>query len=177
MREGVFKTPSLFYTFKNMKYFSTHLFLLILLLAGCRATPEEFTLVYSMESMSNYKMSIEIDKDKNYSIRKQNIFFDSYARKERINTSEGKMTDEEYAILTKLIARSRLFRMKDAYGFGQEIDPDNPFDGLIYQLTYTKGKKTKYISIRTNPKDSFPEPFRQLIRFLSNYISKNSPVG
>ena len=157
-----------------MKYFSTFLFFLLLLQYGCTTPPEDFSLIYTMESVGNYKISIEIDKDKNFTVRQQNVFFDTFAGEERINTSEGKMTDEEHAGLTELIFQSRLFRMKDDYGFGQDVDLDDPPGGLIYQISYTEGKKSKYISIRSNRNDTFPETFLQLLRFLSNYASKKS---
>jgi len=156
-----------------MKYFLAFPFFLMLLLAGCHSKPEDFSLVYTMESVNNYRISIEIDKDKKFTVRQQNIFFDTFAGKDQINTSEGQMTGEEHAALTELIYRSRLFKMKDAYGFKQNVDPDDPLGGFIYQLTYTEGKKTKYISIRTNKTDRFPEPFLQLISFLNKYISNN----
>jgi len=150
--------------------------LLMFLFSGCNRQPEQFALTYTMESAENYKMSIEIDKDRRYLIRQQNIFFDKYAGIERINTSEGQMTDEEYDQLSELVSVSRLFKMKDAYGFKQESDPDNPFDGFIYQIIFTEGKKTKYISIRDNPTNRFPDTFLQLLRFLSNYMSDHSSL-
>jgi len=157
-----------------MKYFAIPALLLILLLAGCQTKPEEFTLVYTMESVGNYKISIEIGKDKSYYIRQQNIFFDTFAGKERINSSQGKMTDEEFDQLSELVAGSRLFKMKDEYGFSQVDNPDNPYNGLVYQLIYTKGRKTKYISIRDNESELYPDIFLQLLRFLSNYVSEHS---
>ena len=175
MREGIRERYPLSFIHKTMKYISTLLPFLILLFSGCHSKPEEFTLIYTMESTGNYKISIEIDKDKNFTVRQQNIFFDNLAGKEQINTAEGKMIDEDHAELTELIYRSRLFNMEDAYGFKQNVDLDDPFGGFIYQLTYTEGKKTKYISIRTNETDRFPEPFLQLINFLSNYMSKHAP--
>lgn len=158
-----------------MKYFSTPALFLLLLLAGCHTKPKEFTLSYIVESIGIYKFSIEIDKDKNYRIQQQNIFFDAIAKKEQINTSQGQMTDEEYDQLSKLIAGNRLFKMKDTYGFDQETDSDDPLNNLVYQLIYTEGEKTKYISIRSNPTDRYPEVFLQLIRFLGTYISAHSP--
>jgi len=158
-----------------MKYFATPALLLMLLLAGCSTEPEEFTLIYTMESAQNYKISIEIGKDKSYQIRQQNLFFDSHAGKAQINTSDGQMSDEDHALLTELVAGSRLFRMKNEYGFEQKPNPNNPLEGLIYQLTYTQGKKTKYISVRVDPSHRYPDNFLQLLRFLSNYTSQNAP--
>ena len=157
-----------------MKYFSTLLSFVILLFSGCHTKPKGFSLIYTMESVGNYKISIEIDKDKNFTVRQQNKFFDNLAGKERINTSEGLMTGAEHAELTELITQSRLFKMKDTYGFDQDVDLDDPLGGLIYQLTFSEGKKTKYISIRTNQNDKFPQPFLDLISFLNSFISKNA---
>lgn len=144
----------------------------MLLPAGCNTKPEEFTsLSFTMETVGIYKSSIEISKDKSYQIKQQNIFFDYYAGKERINTSQGYLSDEEFAELSELIIRSRLFKMKDAYGFDQEADTNNPISDVIYQLTYTEGKKIKYISIRDNPGNRYSENFLQLLRFLNRYMS------
>jgi len=157
-----------------MKYLSTASLLLLFLLSGCHSKPEEYILVFTIESVNNYKVSIDIEKDKSYQIRKQNIFLDMHARKEQIQTSNSVFSEDEYAELSELVAGSRLFKMKDAYGFEQEPNPDNPLDDLIYQLTYTEGRKTKYISIRTNSTDRFPDTFLKLLRFLSQYISTHS---
>lgn len=158
-----------------MKYFSTPALLLMLLLAGCSTKPKEFALIYTMESELNYRISLEIGKDKSYQIRQQNLFFDSHARRAQINTSEGQMTDEEYDQLSELIAGSQLFKMKNEYGFNKGANPDNPLEGLTYQITYTAGRKTKYISIRVDPNDRYPENFLQLLRFLSNFQSQHAP--
>ena len=148
----------------------------MLLFSGCQPKPKDFTaLSFNVESIGNYKFSIEIREDKSYHIRQQNIFFDTFAGREQINTAEGQMSVEEYDRLSELVARSRLFRMKDEYGFDKIPDPDNPLDGLIYQLVYTEGKKIKYISIRVISTDRYPDNFLQLLRFLSNYISEHSP--
>jgi len=158
-----------------MKYTLTSVLFLLLLLTGCQTKPKEFiTLSLSVETVGVYKFSIEINNDKSYQIRKQNIFFDKIAKEERINTSQGYLTDDEFEQLTKLIAASRLFKMKDAYGFNQGPNPDNPLEEIISQLIYTEGTKTKYISIRSNSNDRYSEKFLQLIRFLSNYISEHS---
>ena len=155
-----------------MKYIPTSVLLLILFLTGCDK-PKEFTLIFTMESVNNYKISMELDKDKNYLIRQQFIFFDTYAGRERINTSEGRMTDEDYEQLSELVSSSRLFKMKDAYGFDREADEDSQHIDVIFQLIYAEGRKIKYISIRTNPADRFPESFLQLLTFLNNYVSDN----
>jgi len=161
-----------------MKYFTTSALLLMILLTGCHSKPEDFSLTYVMESMGNYRVSIEIGKDKSFQIHQQNIFFDNIANEDRIHTSQGYLSDEEYLLLSELIGGSRLFRMKDSYGFGQEVNRSNLYGthgDFIYHLIYTEGKKTKYISIRDNPNDRYSDKFLQLLRFLSNCISTHSP--
>jgi hypothetical protein len=122
-----------------------------------------------MESIQNYKASIEISHDKSYSIQQQNIFFDTFAGKEQINTAQGKMTDEAFAELTSLLAHTPIFKMKNVYGF--EKKEGNPFDDMLYQLKYTEGNKSKTILIRPNPANSYSGQFPKLLSFMSNYIS------
>ena len=162
----------------KMKNISTLVLFLMLLLAGCSTKPKDFQLIFTIESIESYKISIEINQDKSFLIQQQNLFFDAHANKERINTSQGKMTDEEFAELQELIAESRLFKMKDAYGFNGEADGlDSLFGNLMYQIYYKEGKKAKYISIRPNPSDTYPEKFPMLLNFLNSYISgHHSPM-
>jgi hypothetical protein len=157
-----------------MKKFSALLLLLILMLAGCKSEPKDFKLSFTMESLKSYKLSIEISSDKSYSIKQENLFFDLFAKKEQINSSQGKLTDEEFKELTNLIAHARLFEMKDVYGFDKKKPAGgDAFEGFIYQMDYTEGSKSKYILIRPNPTNTYPGKFPQLMSFLSNYISKH----
>ena len=154
-----------------MKNFTIQFLFLTLLLTGCTSKPKDFALSFTLESIDVYKLSIEINPDKSYLIHQQNVYFDRFANQERINTSQGVMSDEEYAELKELIAGSRLFRMKDSYGFDKEPEVMNPFSDFIYQLRYTQGRKTKFITLRPNSNDKFPAQFNQLIQFLAQYTS------
>jgi len=158
-----------------MKTFSIQILLLALLLAGCKTNtePKNFNLVFRIESLSAYKISMEIKDDKTYSINQQNKYFDSFAGKARPNTAQGRLTDGEFAELTNLLAQSPLFKMKDNYGFDEKNSPNDPYDGLIYYLTYTEGDKTKFITIQPNGAHSYPGKFPQLIKFLSDYTSRH----
>ncbi|MCL1932534.1 MAG: hypothetical protein FWF53_01785 [Candidatus Azobacteroides sp.] len=147
------------------------LLLPILLLAGCTTNPKDFKLIFTMESINAYKLSIEISNDKSYRIRQQNLFFDAYVKKEQINSAEGKLTDEEFSELTKRITDSRLFTMKNTYGFSNKDDSKDPLESLIYQIDYTEGSKSKFILIHPNPDDAYPGNLSKLINFLSNYTS------
>ena len=158
-----------------MKTFSIPLLLWAFLLAGCQSNPKDFKLVFTIESLNAYKVSIEIDNDKSYRIQQQNLFFDAHAKKAHINKYEGKLTDEDFKELTVLINRSRLFEMKNTYGFiEQENSDDDPLDGLMFHLNYTEGSKSKYILIHPNPVDTYPKDFSDLINFLSNHTSTYS---
>ena len=158
-----------------MKKISILFLLPVLFLAGCTTTtPKDFNIVFTMESIRSYKQTIEIGSDKSYSIRQRDMYFDSYAQKSQINTAQGKLTDEEYAELTKLVADSRIFNMKDVYGF-QKTDSTTaaPFEGIMYQLKYTEGNKTKTILIRPNKDNTYPGKFPQLLQFLGAYLSEH----
>ena len=144
------------------------LLLLVLLLPGCRTEPKDFTLSFSMESIDIYKFSIEISADKSYRIQQQNLYLDT----QEIETARGLMTDEKFAELTKLIAGSRLFKLKDSYGFDKEPDELDPFSNVIYQLHYTEGRKVKNITMRPNATDLFPKKFLELIQFLIRLNAK-----
>jgi hypothetical protein len=145
---------------------------LALLLAGCKSEPKDFKIVFTMESIKNYKQSIEISSDKSYSIQQQNLFFDTFAKKAQINISQGKLTDEEFAELKKLLTGSRIFNMKDVYGFDKKDDAGaGPFGGIMYQFNYTEENKSKTILIRPSSTGTYPGKFPQLLQFLSAYIS------
>ena len=155
-----------------MKTYPFHLLFLTLLLSGCHSEPKDFTLSFTLESLEIYKLSIEINPDKSYHIQQQNLYLDTHANTQQINTSQGLMTDEEYDELKELIAGSHLFKLKDSYGFDKEPDENNPFANLTYQLTYTQGRKVKYITQRPNTTDQFPAKYIELIQFLIRYSSK-----
>jgi len=157
-----------------MKTFSVQFLFLILLLSGCTTTPKNFKLIFTMESIKVYKASIELNSDKSYQILQQNLFFDAHAGEERVNKTEGKLTDEEFDELTKRIADSRLFKMKNVYGFNKKESNNDPLEGLLYRLDYTEENKIKYILIHPNPADAYPKGVSQLINFLSNCIAEHS---
>ena len=156
-----------------MKAYSISLLFLILLFTGCKKAPENFTLVFQMDNRNVYKSSIEIDHDKSYRIQQQNLFFDAYAGKEQFNNSEGKLSDEEFRKLTKLLAGGALFKMENTYGFGKADSINNdPLDDLIYHMNYKEGDKEKYILIHPNPSTDYPKNLFLLIKFLGDFTSE-----
>jgi hypothetical protein len=150
------------------------LLFILFLLCGC--SDDSFTIAFTMESVDNYRASVIIDKDAACTVSRQNIYLDKQSDSENISVSSGQLTAEEYSQLKKLIAQSRLFSLKDAYGFDQPAAAANPLDNILYQITYTRGKNVKNISIRPAPANTFPEKFPELIRFLSNCISAKGAV-
>jgi len=156
-----------------MKIFSTSLLFLVFLITGCSTPTKDFNLVFTMESTDIYKLSIEINGNKSYRIQQENLFFDSHAKKERINRSEGELSNKEYKKLLQLISGSQLFECDNTYGFNQNNNTNNdPLKGIIYHLNYTEGNKAKYILIHPNPSNNYPSDFSLLIKFLSDFSSK-----
>lgn len=129
-----------------------------------------------MESAKIYKLTIEMNSDKSYHIKQQNLFLDAHAEKAQIHSSDGNLSDEEFNQLTGLIANSRIFHLNDTYGFKiKNVPTENPLNGTIYHLNYTEGKKEKYILIQPNPLDTYPKNAALLIQFLNNFASNHIP--
>lgn len=151
-----------------MKKLPIKILFLALLITGCGTKSDDFTLSFTMESIDTYRLSIAISQNRTYIIQQQNLLFDAFAGKEQINTSQRTLNEEEFSELKSLIAASRLFKMKDSYGFNKEPDDSDPFSDMIYQINYTENHKTKNITIRVDSKDLYPEKFLQLIQFLTS---------
>ncbi|MDR2496407.1 MAG: hypothetical protein LBD21_04690 [Tannerellaceae bacterium] len=147
------------------------LILFALTISGCRTAPTDYTIALTLESIENYKMTIEIDSRRNYTLRRQNLYFDAHADSENIKVATGQLTPDDAAALGKLLAAARLFRLADAYGFDRDTASDNPFDGIIYQITYTEKALTKSITVRLDPNLKYPTQLTALIAFLSRYAS------
>lgn len=155
-----------------MKAFSISLFFFVFLFAGCKTAPKDFTLVFKMDRPKIYKSSIEINQDKSYHIQQQNMIFDLSADKTQDNSSEGKLSDEEFSELTSLLAGGELFKMENTYGFDKDSNSDkDPLGGLIYHLNYKEGEKEKYILIHPNPSADYPKNLSKLIKFLNDFTS------
>jgi hypothetical protein len=155
-----------------MKTILLNVVFLLFLLAGCRQSElKEFEFSFTIENISSYKITLDIDYEKNYSIQEQNIFFDLQEKRENIKTHTGKLTNDEWAEFKTLISRSRLFNMKDSYGFEHNPNPSDPLSNLIYQINYTVDGKTKYISIRPNDTNKYSGNFLKFITYLNKFIS------
>ena len=97
------------------------------------------------------------------------------AKQENIQTAKGEMTDEEWKELTRLIAASHLFRMKNNYGFSEQGEsPNDPLSGILYHINYKEKHKEKYILIHPSLTNRYPRNLSQLIIFLSNFTSDHS---
>jgi hypothetical protein len=143
-----------------------------IILTGCSPTPTNYTIAFTLESIENYKMTLEIDAQRNYTLRRQNLYFDAHANRENIHVATGQLTPDDAAALDKLIAAARPFRLKDAYGFDQATDPNNPFDGILYQIIYTEKARTKSITVSINPNQQYPAKLTALLAFLGSYASE-----
>ena len=148
------------------------IFLLSLLLTGCNVKPSDYTLAFTLESISNYKLTIEIDSRKNYTLRRQNLYFDAHSNRDSVYTATGSLTPSDASTLGDLIASARLFRLNDSYGFGDDADGNNPFDDIIYQIIYTERGRTKSITARFDPNSQYPEQLMALITYLGRYASE-----
>jgi len=157
-----------------MKNFSIPFLLFVLLFAGCTTTPKDFKLAFTMESIKNYKLFVEINSDKSYHIKQQNLLFDAHAEKAHVNASDGTLSDEEFNELTGLITGKWLFKMGNTYGIKKNIDSSqDPFDGLFYHLSYTEGSKAKYILIHPTLSNDNPKKLSLLIKFFNDFSSKH----
>jgi hypothetical protein len=154
-----------------MKTILLNVVFLLFLLAGCQSELKEFEFSFTIENISSYKISLEIDHEKNYCIQEQNIFFDLQEKRENIKTRTGKLTNDELTEFKTLISRSRLFNMKNSYGFEQDSNPNDPLSNLIYQISYTVSGRTKYISIRPNETNKYSGNFLILLTCLNKFIS------
>jgi len=148
-----------------MKNFSISVALLILLFTGCKpAPPKDFKLVFTMEIVKAYKSMIEINSDRSYHI-KQGSFLAA------IKDSDGKLSDAEFKELTELLAGSWILDLKTTYGFDKKSNtPDDPYKGIIYQLDYSEGNRTKGILIHPN-KSGLPQNLTRLLKFLNKFTS------
>ncbi|MDR2533687.1 MAG: hypothetical protein LBC81_02765 [Tannerellaceae bacterium] len=146
--------------------------LLSFLLIGCSTPPTDYTLVFTLESVSNYKLTIEIDSRRNYTLRRQNLYFDAHSNSENVYTATGSLTSSDASTIEQLIASAHIFRLNDSYGFDEDASSNNPFDDILYQIIYTERRRTKNITARFDPNLQYPKQLTALITFLSLYASE-----
>ena len=158
---------------------SNRFFFLILfvLLLGCNskngendrnrlAEMEEYSYMFSMESVGNYKVDLQLNTDSTYQIEQYNYFFDRHARTNTPNIRQGKLTSEEFVKIDKLIRESDLYNMDDSYGF-----EDNSDNSIIYIIKLQEGDVPKYVSINAGSNHRFTKEFTELIEFTTEFIN------
>lgn len=144
----------------------------LLFLSGCKQTPEEFSYTFVMESAGAYKLTLTITSNKRYTIQEQYIYFEQNDKNYKSpDRKEGIMSDKELAGFGKRLKQSRLFEMKDSYGFNEE--GNRPLDDVFYHIIYRTGEKEKSISVKWNNSIRYPVPFVRLIKYTNKFISKN----
>lgn len=151
----------------------TILSLMLICLCACENKKElkDFSFTYSMESVDNYKMMVTFDSKKNYKLEEYNYFFDNFAKKKEPRIKEGTLTDKEFKQIQSLIVDSKLFEMKDSYGFEKDYNRD--LGDIMYQISFNAGGKDKYISIRSTEYQPFSTQFVGLIGYINKFINSH----
>lgn len=144
--------------------------LLLLGASGCSHVPEikKFTFRYSMESIGNYKVELQLNPDSTFMIECHNDFFDRFESKRQPLYHEGKLTGEEARAFQRLIARSHLDKMNDSYGFD---NPDNE-GSIVYMVQLEQDDKIKYVSVNGIVKQQLPRSFIHLVQYSTQFIDK-----
>lgn len=140
--------------------------LLLLPLSGCKSDYKEFSFSYSMESVSNYKVMVMFDSNKNYRLEKYNYYMDNFAKKRDPKIYEGKLTDEEFAALKPILIDCDFFTMDDSYGFDKEAGDTY----VMYQISFTADGREKFISIRGGS-HKFSSSFHELVSYINEFLN------
>jgi len=139
---------------------------------GCNNAPRQFKLQFIMETMNNYRTTLELDERGGYVITSQNFFMDRHAGKAAPETNFGELTQAETDRLKSLMQRCNLMKMDDAYGF--ETDANPVTENIIYQIIYNADGKEKMITIRYNPDIKLPVTYVALHEFFIDCLKKYS---
>jgi hypothetical protein len=143
----------------------------LMLCAGCRKNLTEFTFIYSMESVNNYKLLLTFKGDKTYKIEEYNYFLDNHAKRQAPIIRESVLTEEEYNEVVNHLSACNFFKMKDSYGFEKEADPE--LSDVMYQITFITDGKEKYISIRNSDDNLFPSSFINLLKHINTFLREH----
>ena len=140
----------------------------ILLFTMCHKDFETFEYTFSIESVSNHKMTFSFDNQKKYRTEVQNYFMDRRAHTSEPQIETGILTDEQYNHLYGLIKNSDLFEMEDMYGFEEGTKDE---EGLLTQIVLTADGETKYITIRNLFRQRFSNSVQELLNESVSYIN------
>jgi uncharacterized protein YihD (DUF1040 family) len=145
----------------------------VLLFAGCRKNLEEFTFRYTMESTGFYKTIVSFDSNRTYKVESYNYYMDNHAGKQDPNVREGKLSEQEYKTLEKLLSRCNFSKLKDSYGFDGKTDGFMD-DLLIYQVHFQTPEERKFISIRSLAEHKYPLAFIELLIYSNDFLDRYS---
>lgn len=156
-----------------------NLFLYILFVScfiGCDHSSglKDFTYIYSMESINNFKVEFQLNPDSTYQIGRYNYFFDKYEGKARPLFKDGKLTRDEFDMFGKLIAGSKLEKMNDSYGFDRSGDADN---SIVYMIELKQNEKSKFVSVNAGTDEHLPDNFNRLVAFTGKFISDKMEIA
>lgn len=146
--------------------------LCILLIAGCKNNAEikDFTYRYSMESVGNFKVELQLNPDSTYTIIQNNYFFDRFESSSRPIEKRGVLSQQEFQKFSELVNESNINNMNDSYGFKESEISDN---SIIYIVELRQNDKSKFVTINANSRQNFPKAFTQLIEYTNDYINAN----
>lgn len=141
------------------------------LLIGCSQEQKinNITYNYSMESIGNFKIELKLNPDTSYVIHRSNQYFDKFDGNYRSIEKHGKLSKNEYDKFRALIHSSKIHKMKDSYGFSDEMKTDN---SIIYYLELIQNKQHKFVTINSKAEDKFSDSFVKLIEYTNDFINK-----
>ena len=154
------------------RYSGTTVVILLLLLTACSRSPrgELFSYTFSMESINNFKVELQLQPDSTWQAARINYFFDRFGGPPSALEREGKLTDREHATFARLLEKSEIEEMEESYGFDNEDDNSN---AIVYMLSLTpEGGETRFVTIRENVEYRFPDAFRELILYSGNFLNE-----
>ena len=144
---------------------------LFFLLISCKKESNSFTLNYSIESISNYKLTVLLSSDKTFEITEDNLYFNKFERKSNPITTKGTLSESEFASLKKILQNSSLYDLEDTYGF----DDKNENNLILSQILITNGQKEKNISIN-GLGHKLPKEITHLTSLINKLIIKYKKV-
>lgn len=154
-----------------IQYRESTVVILLLLFTAFTMSPrgQQFTYTFSMESINNFRVTLQLNPDSSWMVARYNYFFDRFGGSSSVLERDGKLTDQEHAAFVKLLKKSGIEFMKESYGFDSE---ENIGCSVIYMLSLTpEGGKTLYINIRENAEDRFSDAFREMILYSSLFLN------
>ena len=135
-------------------------------------TPDTFNFRYVLESEKAYAISFCCNERGEYQIEEHKYFFDRFENKEAPSIYKGVLGKKETQHLVRLIARSKLSEMKEAYGFYEKMDNYSGF--IMLRVEYEYDGKSKYIYINDGKSKDLSKQFRTLQREINEIIVEHT---